>query len=169
MKNKLFSLILTCSFVATASLAQPVDGTDEQAFDGTSLTIAYPTGVVSIQGVHLSCAASFLSANDSFRQPCTASHSQAIYSAGNIPSDQGLSHGEEIRIHDITPVRFDASLVQPRALFDHPGSRIMLHIGKSYLHRITDFDPYHQHSDYRRFSPRNTSDFQYLIGRFRTD
>lgn len=169
MKINIVSLILFCSFAATQALAQPPDGTGEHTFDGTSLIIAYPAGIVSIQGVHLSCTASLLSADDSFRQPCAASHAQAFYSTGNIPSRQGLSHDDEISINDITSVRFDASLVQPRTLFDHPASRIMLHIGKDYLHRITDFDPYHQHSDYRRFSPRNTSDFQYLIGRFRSD
>ena len=169
MKNYIYLIILFFSFAATPVAGQPADPSEEPFFDGTSLTIAYPTGIISIQGMHLSCAASFLSTNNSFPQPCNVFYALASQSAGRIPSGQGLLHGDETGIHDITSIRFDATLVQPRTLFDHPGSRFMLHIGKSYLHRITDFDPFYQHSDYRRFSPRNTSDFEFLIGRFRTD
>ena len=169
MKNYIYLIILFFTFAATPVVGQPVDRSEEPSFEGTSLTIAYPTGIVSIQGIHLSCAASFLSTNYSFPQPCTVFDTQALHSAGKMPSGQGFSHGDVTRIHDITSIRLDASLVQSGTLFDHPGSRIMLHIGKGYLHRITDFDPYYQHSDYRRFTPRNTSEFEFLIGRFRTD
>jgi len=171
MKNKILSLFLFCNFIASTSFAQSVDGPEKQDVSfGSSLTVSYPTGITSVQGINLSCAGLYLSDMHSFRNPCFANRSRTFYSSDNgILANPDFSSGTANRFLVVTPDRFNVPVYQPRTLFDHPGSQIILHIGKDFLHRAVDFNPFYQHSDYRRFAPRTASEFEYLIGRFRSD
>ena len=167
MKYKILLLILSCSFAASSGLAQP-DGTyQEQLYDSTSWNIVYPTGIVTEHSLRLPYVASIPSVNYAFRQPRSPFAADVLYRNRNIPSRPGLSYGDKDGFYEITFVPFDVSVVQPATLFDHPGSRVVLHLGQSYLHRITDFDPFQRHLDYRGFSPRNISEFENQIDRFR--